>query len=406
MSGHVVSSSFVDDVARFGGTASQINRLRASSSTGTHGGPEAPPRDRRVQRARDGRKASDRFLLWLAGVNYDLASRSYVDRTRHATIGFAVLTTALMAGSSLLLVLTSAGVDTVLAVPAAVMWTVLITTLERALVASATRRFDSFRRAMATTLVGFAIAALVATAVAQPLMLRVFQPEIEQQIRATRLQEAQSFRSDTPALQQLQARVEEARQAMLKAQQLYQCELDGTCGTWVPGHGQATSLRRFEYDRARAEYDRVGEQYEAAFSQAEQDAAALSHRPVGLLEQLRALNEVARQEPTVATASMIVTGMFIVVEMLPLLLVALMRRRGATLYEKLLAIQERSAQDEYELDAIHRAGARRLADDTDPQVDDVLRRFEEQRDEISQLTRATLATVVQLAEERAARRTG
>lgn len=106
-----MSPAFVDDVARFGGSASQVARLRSESFAGGNNGPKAPPSDH-VPPPTGRFRTWDRFLLWLAGVNYELASRSYVDRTRHATIGFAVLVTALTAGASFFLVLSSSGVNT------------------------------------------------------------------------------------------------------------------------------------------------------------------------------------------------------------------------------------------------------------------------------------------------------
>lgn len=416
MTDYVVSTAFVDDVARFGGTASQIARLRARSGTRAEpprGASGSPPGDRRLDSPSGRRRPWDRFLLWLAGVDYELASRSYVDRARYTTVGLAVLVTAMAAGVSFFLVVSSAGVATVASALVSVPWTALIVTLERSLAASATRRLGSVGGAVVLTAVRVVIAVLIAVVIAQPLMLRLFQAEIENQIQTTRLNESQAFTSqqyDSPLVRDLQAqlriaqdKVNQAQESLNQAQAAAGCEINGTCGSNTAGIGITAQERLAEVRQAQAEYDAERSHYQAALAQIQQSTAELNARPVGLLEQFQAFSEVASRDPSVAVASTIVVVLFVTVETLPVLLVVLARRRGRTLYEQLLAIHERYAQDEFEVEAVRAAGAR-LTDDSDPEVDDLLRRFEQQRDEIGQITQATLATVIQLREEREARR--
>ncbi|GHH06149.1 hypothetical protein GCM10017790_11070 [Amycolatopsis oliviviridis] len=274
--------------------------------------------------------------------------------------------------------------------------------MQRSLAASGTRRFDSFGRTIAVACFRTAIAVLIAVAIAQPLMLRLFQPEIENQIQTTRVAQSQAFTSreyNSELFRNARKELDAARLRLDQARMATLCEITGSCGTGQAGQGNLARQRRLEEEQAQTDFDAANSRYQTVLAQIERSSQAVAMRPVGLVEQFEAYSDVSDRNPSVAAAFWVVGALFVTVEMLPVLLIGAARRRGTTLYEKLLAINERYERDKFEFEAALAAG-QRLTDESDPEVDDVLRRFEQQRDEIDQNTQATLSSVVQLAEER------
>lgn len=96
-----------------------------------------------------------------------------------------------------------------------------------------------------------------------------------------------------------------------------------------------------------------------------------------------------------------ITLMLLLVETLPILMVLLDFRRGTSLYDQLLKVQEQYVRGQFEVDAGRTAGTR-IAQVDDPDVDAALKDFDEREAELTVATRQTMATVVQLAERRAA----
>jgi hypothetical protein len=85
----------------------------------------------------------------------------------------------------------------------------------------------------------------------------------------------------------------------------------------------------------------------------------------------------------------------------PVLLVLLDLRRGHSLYDRLLEVQERYVRSRFEVETAKATGER-LADQSDPELDVALRGFDRQQEELDQITRQTMAKVVWLAERPAA----
>ncbi len=141
-----------------------------------------------------------RFLIALSGARPEVLERCPSEYGKFEGIGGAVLTTAVLAVVSMTFALNSAlGVNVVLAVLAALVWGLMILSLDRWLVstmkADAPRRWPlAVPRVLMALLLGFVIST--------PLVLQIFRSEIDAQIVQIKQQ-----RADTFAAQQQQGNV-------------------------------------------------------------------------------------------------------------------------------------------------------------------------------------------------------
>lgn len=132
-----------------------------------------------------------RFLIALSGARPEVLARCPTEYGKFEGIGGAVLTTAVLAVVSMTFALNSAlGVNIVLAVIAALIWGLMILSLDRWLVgtmkADAPRRWPlAVPRILMALLLGFVIST--------PLVLQIFRSEIDAQIVQIKQQRADAF---------------------------------------------------------------------------------------------------------------------------------------------------------------------------------------------------------------------
>ncbi|GAB3243360.1 DUF4407 domain-containing protein [Kineosporia babensis] len=215
-------------------------------------------------------------LIWLSGGDRETLDRSPADRARHIGYGSMFLATAAFAAVSGAVALSmTMDVGPVAATVAGVAWGLLILAIDRMLVLSMTRTkgFRGFCVSLGTAALRIGMALVLGAVVSTPLVLRIFQPEIETEIKVMHAEEAAAFKdqldadsrfSGIPALQQQIAQqqaivdagpsaspesdpaVKTARAALATAQAAYDeaeeavvCEIEGTCGTGRRGAGIA-----------------------------------------------------------------------------------------------------------------------------------------------------------------------
>lgn len=222
------------------------------------------------------------LLTRLAGAHPDVLAKAKTDRAKFATMGVVLLTTAGFAGVSATFALTtSVGLPLPAAIVAGVLWGCAILALDRMLVVSLTRQSGWVRNAIAAVprlLLAFVIGSVVSV----PLVLRIFQPEINSELeimhsenltvaqekldkrfadiprtqeRVTELQaiasgQSQPSVSADPDVVAAQEKVTQAQQAYDTAAANAQCELLGTCGSFQPGVGEAYRQAKARADEA------------------------------------------------------------------------------------------------------------------------------------------------------------
>ncbi|MFL5386155.1 MAG: DUF4407 domain-containing protein [Longimicrobiaceae bacterium] len=284
------------------------------------------------------------FFLFCSGADRAALQESPGDEARYLGIGASVLLTAILAGIS-----GGYALSTVFPAPAAaalaVLWSVVIFNLDRTLL-SGVRRQKHFALDLLYAAPRIAVAILLAVVIARPLVLKLFEREI--QARLARMQvdgagrDAERIRAvDAGRLSELRAandrlnrEVEAKRTEYHQRTAAWIGEREGTAGTGVPGAGAV--LR--EKDVARREAERQLREVEARNLPlvehndreigrllAEQDRRiaqldALRAGETGLLARLEAFAALQRDSEAVRWASLFITLLFVALETAPVVL--------------------------------------------------------------------------------------
>jgi Domain of unknown function (DUF4407) len=227
------------------------------------------------------------WLARLAGARPGLLEKAPGDLAKHATMGGVLVSTALVSAISAFFALA-----TVLELPAApsaaigLCWGVIILNLDRMLVVSMGRQ-NGFWLNVWMLVPRLLLAAVIGTVISTPMVLRVFQPEIESELTTMHAEaaiESRKIREDAfvqierlekrekelqaivaggstaavsadPDVKAAQAAYDAAEKSYQKAQSDAQCELDGTCGTGDRGVGESYRQKERAAADARAARD-------------------------------------------------------------------------------------------------------------------------------------------------------
>jgi hypothetical protein len=132
-----------------------------------------------------------RLVLALSGADEEILAYVPSERARFESLGWAILITSCMAMISMWFALSSAlGINGVLAIPVAVFWGLVIMGIDRWLITS--MPIDGSRKfAMAVPRVLLAV--LLGTLISTPLVLRIFQTEINAQMAVMQQKNYSSF---------------------------------------------------------------------------------------------------------------------------------------------------------------------------------------------------------------------
>lgn len=229
-------------------------------------------------------------LATLAGARPEILKKTPGDLTKHAVMGGVLLSTASLAGVAAFFALSSTlDLPWWIAVPSALAWLVIVLNLDRLLVV--TLNAASGWRAFAIAVPRMAMAVVIGAVVATPLVLRIFQPEINAELENMRIEAAAAVQvklkdayrqvddlekqerglqdtiegrngaavSADPDVKAAQAAYDKAQETYLQADHEAQSELDGSGGTKRPGAGDSYFAKRDAADRAlRARDDAKG----------------------------------------------------------------------------------------------------------------------------------------------------
>jgi hypothetical protein len=121
-----------------------------------------------------------RFVLALSGAHEEVLELVPSERARFESLGWAILITSCMAALSMWFALSSAlGINGILAVPVALFWGLVIMGIDRWLITS--MPIDGSRK-LAMAIPRLLLALLLGTLISTPLVLRIFQAEINAQM--------------------------------------------------------------------------------------------------------------------------------------------------------------------------------------------------------------------------------
>jgi hypothetical protein len=131
------------------------------------------------------------FLVALSGARQEILDQCPTERIKFQSLGWAILITSTMATVSMWFALSSAlGANPFLALPVALIWGLIIMGIDRWLVTSIP---NTGSRRWALAIPRLLLAVLLGSVISTPLVLRVFQSEINAQISVIKEQRASAY---------------------------------------------------------------------------------------------------------------------------------------------------------------------------------------------------------------------
>lgn len=228
-------------------------------------------------------------LARLAGARVDVLQKAPGDKAKHATMGGVLIGTSLVAAASAYFALQSTlELPVYAALPIAAAWGVLILNFDRMLMFTMSRG-GGLIKGFVSTATRIALAAVIGAIVSMPLVLQIFEPEINSELivmqaeakeenqrksdeayaKITELETEQSRLldvvsgrsassvSDNADVTAAKTKLEVAEKAFQDANAQAQCEFDGTCGTKVPGDGESYRQKKRLADEAKGTRDKA-----------------------------------------------------------------------------------------------------------------------------------------------------
>ncbi|MFN6563797.1 MAG: DUF4407 domain-containing protein [Nostoc sp. ChiSLP01] len=312
----------------------------------------------------------ERFLIWSAGADSKVLAQEscLTERYKYESIGTTVLLTSVMAffsgGYALFTVFGSISISCALGVA----WSCVIFNLDRFFILSANRgKSTSKWQFFAASSLRLSIAVLLSLVVAKPLELRLFEAEINQELKQEEIEKPREERrkqqaewessNESKRLNEIEANIQqlidERKQGTVQRNKLTSEvfeELDGTGGTGQAGQGTAFQVKKDLTDKLDKTINNINQQIQ----QLQNEKTNLIKRrdfilspPTfdtklekengSLLARLAALERLSQKDSTIAISNLLVSLLFIVIEISPIL-VKILSKEG--LYESLLKQQE------------------------------------------------------------------
>tara|TARA_R100000935_G_scaffold58869_1_gene98825 strand:+ start:8163 stop:9419 length:1257 start_codon:yes stop_codon:yes gene_type:complete len=311
-----------------------------------------------------------RLFLWSSGADLDILDQAPTDENKYYGIGGTIIFTALMATFAGGYAFFTAFKIPILSVFFGLFWGALIFNLDRYIVSSfgvgdgkktisKQELIEAAPRLLMAILLGFVIAT--------PLELKLFEREIRAEIKKENLITIQDQKTDAIKKAELEnqfyldeistlrnrtdERIAELRSKKEKrdeAYDKYMCELNGTCGTGVPGDGPVFKEAKENYLTLNQEYKRLEDDYieknnadnktvikyqqtiDDNLTDAKERVAELEteiESRDGLLAQIKALSQLTSEDRSLMYAKWLITLLFIFIEIAPILF-KMMTERG------------------------------------------------------------------------------
>ena len=342
--------------------------------------------------------AAGNLLVALSGARPEILDRCPSERSRFEALGWSVLMTSAMAAVSMWFALTSAmGINPFGALPVAVVWGLGIMGVDRWLIIS--MPFEGKRKLLGAV-PRLMLALLVGSIISTPIVLRIFEPEINGQISVIQTANQAAFlrheqhSSVQAGVTQWQSTVNDLEQVIasgsdpatdptvvrltsqLRTEQAtagsdyqdWQCQLYGGCGSSA-ANGLLAQASEKRYDNDEAETAVLNSEIQARESQlnaanassqsqaraalppaqaqlavAEREADSLTwsfdsstnNASNGLLIRLDALSQLSAADSAVQAGRLLLFLLFLIIDVLPVT-VRLLQPQG--IYEKLLRRQ-------------------------------------------------------------------
>lgn len=253
-----------------------------------------------------------KILLYCSGVNRPVLEQmnSPQEEEKYAAQGTAVLITSSMATLSGGYALYAVFDTVLLAVPFGTFWGGSILMLDRLLLITMRKKRDNPMGQLLTAAPRLVLALFIGFTVAKPLELRVFQSEIQEAVHAS---EISTLKRERVMLESKKKSAEaEAKEALAAASQLYSSVIPAKKAS--AADYQHTAAKK---SREVAQLDKqIAEKTHALSVREKLNAKDIK---MGLLRQIVILENLAKIEPAVRYTGWVLSALFIMLEILPIM---------------------------------------------------------------------------------------
>ncbi|MGJ5674853.1 MAG: DUF4407 domain-containing protein [Nostochopsis sp.] len=314
----------------------------------------------------------EKFLIWSAGADHTILAQEtcLTEKYKYESIGTTIILTSIMAffsgGYALFTVFGSLPIS--LTVGAA--WSYIIFNLDRFFILSINKgKSTSKLQFFAASSLRLSIAVLLSLVVAKPLELRLFEQEINQELQQEKIEKPREERrkqraewessQDSKRLNEIEADIQkltdERKQRSDELNTLTSKaidELDGVGGTGQAGQGSAFKAKKEFTDKLNQTINNINKQIQELQSEKENltkrresifapvidtKQQQIEEETGSLLARLTALERLSNKDSTVATINGLVTLLFVIIEISPIL-VKMLSKEG--LYEYFIKQKE------------------------------------------------------------------
>lgn len=309
--------------------------------------------------------AIQKFLILCSGSSISLLKKVSIDWNKHAGIGGVILFTGIFATLSAGYALFSVFDNIYFAIIFGILWGLMILNLDRYIVSSM-RKNGSFSKQFLMALPRMILAFFLGIVIAKPLELKIFEKEIDKQLNVIinrnkqQLQDSMNVRflAQTKPYNterdSIYSRMKTLRASYDSASVELEKEILGkntakTSGK--EGFGPNAKRKAEIKNQKEIEYQEYAKQNKAKLDSLDQkigkvydnlrdeikSTSKTENKYNGLLARMQALDELSMQNKIIALASMFIIGVFVILEMSPVL-VKLIAPKGA--YDNLLEKSE------------------------------------------------------------------
>jgi hypothetical protein len=285
------------------------------------------------------------FLRWCAGVHQPTLAQYPTEHPKYHTLGGVLLATfalaALSSGYAFYTIFQHLG----WAIAFALLWGAIIFNLDRFMVSTIRKYGMSTSSQWKVAFPRIVLAIFIGVTIARPLELKLFEKEINVEIES-HVQEqikAYNLKLDTihsarvaSALQEkklLLHRRASMQDTLLKLQQSYLMEADGTGGSGRRGIERITQLKQAAYEQTARSYAQLFPDLDTALAKQntflenaakelanEQDKfAKTAYSNIGFLARNKALQSLSDREDSVFMANLLISLLIILLETAPIL---------------------------------------------------------------------------------------
>ncbi len=285
------------------------------------------------------------FLWWCAGVHQPTLAQYPTEHPKYHTLGGVLLATfalaALSSGYAFYTIFQHIG----WAVAFALLWGAIIFNLDRFMVSTIRKYGMSSSSQWKVAFPRLLLAIFIGVTIARPLELKLFEKEINVEVESHIQEQIKDYNLKLDTIHQ--ARVAAAMQernllqqqraslqdTLLKLQQAYLMEADGTGGSGRRGIERITRLKQGAYEQTASNYAQLFPGLDTAMARqnlilenaakelkSEQDKyAKTAYSNIGFLARNKALQSLSNREDSVFMANLLITLLIIILETAPIL---------------------------------------------------------------------------------------